>query len=386
MKTLMPQMTQKMLQVLLPLMLMPACRPSDSSNLHSLDNMTSSGKLKVNKCGQSSDGLSGMSESAKALFPKSVIVPDQFKEELGYALSSVPANLKNAFIELGYRIEVGTNIASKCNVPMTDSREGVASCLSRKEVQVSATAKAEEITVHINAKAEDIRHATVRSFFLALSKSIGQIRENGDHYVITASDSQEFVEWKQDLTIAVLNAVANNKSMNLNTYKSLLPDTTQILNPKLTAEQRRALWLQWEKAQPEKALSFKNQILTEASDSYYCSVVSRQSMNSQFKEAHDLFAAQLDPALQKLWTSEASLEVETESSSGMSLTWGRGGWFPGRNIIAARQDRMADNYEQSGFMRPRLAGFRRPWDGSGSWVQPPRWGSGERLGWRFGQE
>ena len=55
MKTLMPQMTQKMLQVLLPLMLMPACRPSDSSNLHSLDNMTSSGKLKVNKCGQSSD-------------------------------------------------------------------------------------------------------------------------------------------------------------------------------------------------------------------------------------------------------------------------------------------------------------------------------------------
>jgi hypothetical protein len=386
MKTLMPQLTQKMLKVLLPLMLVPACRPTETSNLQSLDNMTNGGKLTINKCGHSPDGMSGMSESAKSLYPKSVIVPDQLREELGFALSSVPANLKNAFIELGYRIEVGTDIAKKCNVAMTDTREALSSCLSRKEVQVSADEKAEEITVHINAKAEDIRHATVRSMFLALTKSIGQVREDGGGYVITASDSQEFSDWKQDLTIAVLNTVAGNKTMSLDTYKSLLPDTAQILNPKLTPDQRRSLWTQWEKSQPEKASAFKNQILTEASDSYYCSVDSRKSMLAQFKEAHDLFASQLHPALQKLWTTETSLEVDAGNSSGMSLTWGRGGWFPGRNIIAARQNRMADNYEQTGFLRPRLAGYRRPWDGSGTWVQPPQWGSGHRIGWRFGRQ
>ncbi len=381
MKTLMPQMTQKMLQVLLPLMLIPACRPSETSNLQSLDNMTKSGKLTINKCGQSPDGLSDMSAEAKALFPKSVIVPDALREELGYALSSVPANLKNAFIELGYRIEIGTNIASKCNVTMTDAREAVSSCLSRREVQVSATEKAEEITIHINARAEDIRHATVRSFFLALNKSIGQVREDEGRYVITDSDSQEFSDWKQDLTIAVLNSVAKNKSMNLDAYKSLLPNTTQLLDAKITPEQRRALWLKWEDRQPKKALAFKNQILTESSDSYYCSTNSRAAMLGQFKEAHDLFAAHLDPALKKLWTTETSLPIE--ATNGMSLTWGRGGWFPGRNLIAARQDQMATNFEQTGFFRPRLAGFRRPWDGSGQWVMPPQWGSGQRLGWRW---
>ena len=382
MNTLMPKMTLKMLQVFLTLVLVSACRPSDTSEVQSLDNMTQGGKLTVNKCGHSADGISGMSDEAKALFPKSVVVPSELSEELGYALSSIPANLKNAFIELGYRIEVGTNIASKCNIVMADAREAVSSCLSRKEIQVSATEKAEEITIHINATPEDIRHATVRSFFLALSKSIGQVREDGEQYTITDSDSEEFSVWKQDLTIAVLNTVAHNKAMNLDAYKSLLPNTTQILSAKLSSEQRRALWLKWEDAQPAKALAFKNQILTESSDSFYCSTNSRASMLSQFKEAHDLFVAQLDPALKKMWTTETSLPVE----SGMSLTWGRGGWFPGRNIVAARQDRMASNLEETGFMRPRLVGLRRPWDGSGSWVQPPQWGSGQRLGWRFGRQ
>ena len=68
-------------------------------------------------------------------------------------------------------------------------------------------------------------------------------------------------------------------------------------------------------------------------------------MLGQFKEAHDLFAAHLDPALKKIWTSETALAVEPQN--GMSLTRGRGFWFPGRNVIAARRSRMADNFDQT---------------------------------------
>jgi len=306
---------------------------SSDSDIKSLDNFA--GDQTINACGGAFDVL-----------PTANIQTNRTHlNEVRLALTSIPPSMQRAYFEDLRGSIIVTSDMSACKTA------NVRSCWA----PVGDDAVAIYVKEESNAAktAQNIRHSLVRSFGYLTVQLMLKLNQTEQGSVL--ADNAALKEFKNDLTLSLLDDVAKSKKYSLSAFKGSL--SGKLLDDRSRANERSAAWSAISGSTAGQ--TFADSVLAETFDSYYCSAVSRAKMKKEFAGS---YAQMTDYAgtLEKLFTGKLDAEIAALSDSEGSY----GLWFPGRGLIrgAAAVGRGWSNWRANG---RGLFNFRRAADGGG---------------------
>lgn len=357
-----------------------ACKPAATpdSSIKTLDALAGT-ETAPNDCRGSYPSLTAWQNDAdQSLASKArdqIKYPASAAQAVDQVFTAVPAGLVRTVLLLGYELHFVDDPASACAGIDAGALTSAHGCAKSESVMVDGQ-EGEKVVLILSADAEDVAHSTLTGVMTLVSQKLGRLAAEDGSLVVKEEDDQAMVDFRKELSIAVLHDAAL-RGLTLEPLKGLLPQASALTSARSTLAERRTLWSEFAEASPAKAAAVESMIFANTGDSYYCSADTRQRF-SAWETASRLWIEAMVPdisALESLGKAEGADGLET-ASDGFGL-WGR--WGAGNGPM---RQMFSNRVQDTGYAFPRANGLRRGWDGSGNWYSPPAWGQG-RLGWRL---
>lgn len=318
-------------------------------------------------------------------------------------LSAIPYKMLNRFLSYGYRLNFVKDIETACSKKRAQPLSSVVENRSKLETCVIETFDKQEQNLEVNilATSSAIKNNTVLAIVGIVGERFDRVQHESQGFVASTEETQASLDLKEALALQLLHEGLSSGKETFALLKPVLPKMEALWAKSSSLEQRQKAFRDHFRPKPDHAKFLLGDVFANVGDSFYCNQATKGYLKQSFKETYAIwnesvhvdFQSQAAGAGLTAPTAEESVGdapgEEVEEGFGL-WRYRRAGRFrpyrrfqPARNLVRARLNQMDRNQRMTGWRRPRLAGFRRPWDGSRSWVRPARWGSGRRLGWRF---
>lgn len=231
----MPQTTRR----LWPLLLLPSvaglslllfCKPpagAPTSDVKTLDNIASGGRVRANICQQNPAQPKSKSPAAK-----NIIIDDKLKkqeaalrETAEVTLSAVPDDVQQYFVDkFQGEIRITEETRTLCEASFLDLNEAqkavvqrnIAGCLA--EIDRPAKGKKGKLAIYLVPGETEIKHQLVRSFGLLFAKYYAKVLPDGT----AGTESQAFTEFKKQVAQRYLRDILDKKLFSLEDQESAL--------------------------------------------------------------------------------------------------------------------------------------------------------------------
>lgn len=365
--------------------LLAGCKPAGTpdSNVKTLDALAGTERA-PNVCKGNSPSLADWRNHADAAMARraqtQIKVPTSATAAVDQVFTSIPEGIVRTVLLLGYEIQFTNDPVRACAGIDAGALTDAHGCAKTESVQV-AGGLGEKVTLILSADPKDVAHSTLTGVMTLVSQKLGRIAVANGSLVLKDDDDQAMVDFRRDLSAAVLHDAAQ-RGLKLAPLASLLPRSAELTAKETTLARRRALWDEFATQSADKAAAAESMIFANTGDSYHCSTGagSTRERFAAWATAAKLWTSIMVPdleALANLGKSDAAVASNNQDAPEGFGLWGRwgGGNGPLRQMFSNRID-------DTGYAFPRANGLRRAWDGSGGWYSPPAWGEG-RLGWRL---